>query len=87
MSHTAPAIAQLLSPITHHLIDLSHDTGEHAHSIAQQNTIGRVVDIILVSTIAANAHIHSGAEPKAGRGGAALLLPRRTRHHLTRWTD
>ncbi|HZC36165.1 MAG TPA: recombinase family protein [Chthoniobacterales bacterium] len=25
------------------------------------------------SMIAANAHIHSGAEPKAGRGGAALL--------------
>ena len=53
MSHTAPAIAQLLSPITHHLIDLSHDTGEHAHSIAQQNTIGRVVDIglyLVVST-------------------------------------
>src|SRR5439155_11954976 len=45
MPHTAPAIAQLLSPITHRLIDLSHDTGEHAHSITQQNTIGRVVDI------------------------------------------
>src|SRR6266571_7390242 len=51
MSHTtAPAIAQLLSPIPHHLIDLSHDTGEHAHSIgarvesafAHQNTIGGV---------------------------------------------
>jgi len=41
MPHTAPAIAQLLSPITHRLIDLSHDTGEHAHSITQQNTIGR----------------------------------------------
>jgi hypothetical protein len=25
------------------------------------------------ATIAANAHIHSGAEPKAGRGGGALL--------------
>src|SRR5882724_1867535 len=55
MSHTAPAITQLLPHITHHLIDLSHDTGEHAHSIAQQNTIGRVVDI---------GFYHGGVHPR-----------------------
>ena len=45
MSHTALAIAHLLPHIARHLSDLSHDPGEHAHSIAQQGAIGGVVDI------------------------------------------
>src|ERR1017187_3141641 len=54
-SHTALAIAHLLPHIARHLSDLSHDTGEHAHPIAQHCTIGGVVDVGLY---------HGGVHPQ-----------------------